>query len=118
MFIFHLFKFYIFILEGSTVNDSLHPHMGLSFNTWDKNDCASSDRMNIGGGWWYMSKKSCSFASNLNGVYRGDGRGKFQWGFLVPDEPELTTPQTSEMKINESTIVECVSANSSEGKMR
>lgn len=85
--------------EGSTINDSLHPHMGLSFNTWDKNDCASSDRINIGGGWWYMSKKSCSFASNLNGVYRGDGRGKFHWGFLVPDEPELTTPQTSEMKI-------------------
>ena len=73
--------------------------MGQFFHTWDKTDCAPTDRMNIGGGWWYISNKRCAVYANLNGVYRKDGEGKFHWGFLVRDKPELSTPETSEMKI-------------------
>ncbi|PFX16337.1 Angiopoietin-related protein 7 [Stylophora pistillata] len=84
--------------DNSTVNDSLRHHVGQFFHTWDKTDCASTDRMNIGGGWWYIINR-CAVSANLNGIYRKDGKGKFHWGFLVRGKPELSTPQTSEMKI-------------------
>ncbi|XP_022805153.1 angiopoietin-related protein 7-like [Stylophora pistillata] len=99
--------------DNSTVNDSLRHHVGQFFHTWDKTDCASTDRMNIGGGdagnsfdknnkarfltserdeyqcpktlgaWWFP-ENNCG-NSNLNGEFQhGDGLRWTHWSKYQP----------------------------------
>ena len=94
------FLLFCFETDATVSNDSLGPHKGFGFGTWDKVHAGCTQK--IGGGWWYDSSiTECEVSSNLNGIYRRCGKGTLaaiHWGYL-DGSAENSAPASTEMKI-------------------
>ncbi|CAH3162350.1 unnamed protein product, partial [Pocillopora meandrina] len=89
------------IIDATVSNDSLGPHKGSGFGTWDKVPAGCTQK--IGGGWWYdRSITKCAILSNLNGIYPRCGKetsAAIHWGYLDSRSPKRSAPTSTEMKI-------------------
>ena len=78
------FLLFCFETDATVSNDSLGPHKGFGFGTWDKVHAGCTQK--IGGGWWYDSSiTECDVSSNLNGIYPRCGKetlAAIHWGHL------------------------------------
>nr|XP_058957538.1 angiopoietin-related protein 7-like [Pocillopora verrucosa] len=88
------------IIDATVSNDSLGPHKGFVFGTWDKVPAGCAQQ--IGGGWWYDSSiTQCAVSSNLNGIYPRCGKetlAAIHWGYLGRSA-KRSAPTSTEMKI-------------------
>ena len=95
------FLLFCFETDATVSNDSLGPHKGFVFGTWDKVPAGCAQ--NIGGGWWYDSSiTECVVSSNLNGIYPRCGNetlAAIHWGKLDSTNAKRSTPESTEMKI-------------------
>ena len=95
----NLFLF-CFETDATVSNDSLGPHKGFVFGTWDKVPAGCAQQ--IGGGWWYDSSiTQCAVSSNLNGIYPRCGKetlAAIHWGYLERSA-KRSAPTSTEMKI-------------------
>lgn len=92
-----MYKLHIGDVTSADVFDSLSPHRGFPFRTWDMDlsDCGRK----VDGGWWYMG---CLIWSNLNGICSRCGkktRANTYWTLLDEHDPTNSAPTWSEMKI-------------------
>lgn len=101
------FLLFCFETDATVSNDSLGPHKGFGFGTWDKVHAGCTQK--IGGGWWYESSiTECVVSSNLNGIYPRCGNetlAAIHWGKLDSTNAKRSTPESTSfmtglMKIN------------------
>ena len=94
------FLLFCFETDATVSNDSLGPHKGFVFGTWDKVPAGCAQQ--IGGGWWYDSSiTQCAVSSNLNGIYPRCGKetlAAIHWGYLGRSA-KRSAPTSTEMKI-------------------
>ena len=94
------FLLFCFETDATVSNDSLGPHKGFIFGTWDKVPAGCAQQ--IGGGWWYDSSiTQCAVSSNLNGIYPRCGKetlAAIHWGYLGRSA-KRSAPTSTEMKI-------------------
>ena len=92
---------FCFETDATVSSDSLGPHKGFVFGTWDKVPAGCAQK--IGGGWWYDSSiTECAVSSNLNGIYPRCGNetlAAIHWGKLDSTSAKRSTPKSTEMKI-------------------
>ncbi|XP_022799949.1 ficolin-2-like isoform X1 [Stylophora pistillata] len=93
------YRLHVGIVTNRNFLDSLGPHRGSAFGTWDSGPAYCGQER--GGGWWY---RSCSVSSNLNGIYSRCGNvtiGNIFWSSLGPRprSAAITAPTSTEMKI-------------------
>ena len=95
------FLLFCFETDATVSRDSLGPHKGSGFGTWDKVPAGCTQK--IGGGWWYDSGiTKCAVLSNLNGIYPRCGKetsAAILWGYLDSRSPKRSAPTSTEMKI-------------------
>ena len=95
-----IFFLFCFETDATVSNDSLGPHKGFVFGTWDKVPAGCAQK--LGGGWWYDSSiTECAVSSNLNGIYPRCGKetlAAIHWGYLERSAKRSALTST-EMKI-------------------